>query len=138
MFYTIFFLLLIKHGVCDYLIQGRLSKYNSPKTSITSIRLWLHAFDHAIGTVSIFVLVCLYILIFDNSNISSTVFLSIVCLGFLDFLTHALIDYTKNRIIKDTNLISSDQWYWYVTGVDQMLHYTTYMVIVIVFDIYFF
>jgi len=136
MFYTILFLLLIKHGVCDYIIQGRLSiKYETPKTSFSSKRLWMHARDHGLGTALIFLLTSLYCITFGYTQL---IVLLSISLGLIDWAIHGLIDYTKNRIIKDTKLKSDETLFWYVTGVDQMLHYSTYMVFVLVFDIYFF
>jgi len=51
-------------------------------------------------------------------------------LAILDGIIHYHIDYIKNNVWKSKKLTSNDSLYWMIHGVDQFLHFLTYVLIV--------
>ena len=56
---TVFFLLMVKHFVCDFALQGRF-KEKHDKHLVSSTKGHLHALDHAVGTALVFLFVASY------------------------------------------------------------------------------
>ena len=52
---TLFFLLMVKHFVCDFALQGRFKQKD--KHLLTSTKGHMHALDHALGTALVFLFV---------------------------------------------------------------------------------
>ena len=51
-------------------------------------------------------------------------------LGLIDFIIHYHIDFIKSNLWKSKNLKATDQMFWVIHGVDQMLHGLTYIFII--------
>jgi len=54
-----------------------------------------------------------------------------ILLGLLDSAIHYHVDYVKSNFWKSKKLGPSDQVYWIAHGVDQFLHFMTYVLLVI-------
>ena len=128
---TVFFLLMVKHFVCDFALQGRF-KEKHDKHLVSSTKGHLHALDHAVGTALVFLFVASYA--FAQGQ---TIFVTILLFPILDYVLHFFIDWCKNNFVHHNNLFQHDRSFWILTSVDQCLHAFTYFVFVILFDIYF-
>lgn len=53
-----------------------------------------------------------------------------IVLGLIDFIIHYHIDFIKSNLWKSKNLKATDQMFWIIHGVDQMLHGLTYIFII--------
>jgi hypothetical protein len=134
----IFFLLLVKHSICDLALQGRFALKYPPKSKL---QFWhpngtLHALDHAIGTAVVFLLVSVYLKIF--TDVTNEIFYGFVLFAFLDFWLHLLIDWRKSHVLKKANVGIMDQKFWIISAIDQILHFTCYYFYVWCFDKLFF
>lgn len=112
---TIFLCLLWKHAFIDIGVQRtikNLDKYNywSPKG-------FYHYGGHGVFTMLVFFM-------FTGP-------LTAIIAGLLDFLAHWHIDYTKSQIMMRWHINSTHQSYWWLLTIDQMLHYLTYYVIIL-------
>tara|TARA_R100000030_G_scaffold49484_1_gene37338 strand:- start:13 stop:411 length:399 start_codon:yes stop_codon:yes gene_type:complete len=132
MLVTILFLLMVKHFVCDFALQGRFPGPND-KYLLTSRRARLHSLDHAIGTSLVFLFVASFL--FAQGV---TVFASILLFPVLDFVFHFTIDWLKNNFVKANNMEMESRQFWILTSIDQILHTVTYLVLVLLFDKLFF
>ena len=132
MLITLLFLMVVKHFICDFALQGRLTGPHD-KHLLTSRRLRLHALDHAVGTAIVFLFVARFY--FAQGNL---VFASIVLFPVLDFVGHFLIDWLKNNFVKHNGWSHSSREFWILTSIDQILHTTTYLAFVLLFDKLFF
>ena len=132
MLYTLLFLLMIKHFVCDFALQGRFPQTHD-KHKLTSIKGHLHALDHGLGTALVFLFVSSWA--FAQGQ---PIFITIILFGVLDYIAHFKIDWLKNNFVRANDWKQSSRQFWILTSIDQCLHTLTYLVFVIVFDIYFF
>ena len=128
---TVFFLLMVKHFVCDFALQGRFKQKG--KHLLTSTKGHMHALDHALGTALVF----LFVASFAFAQ-GKTIFVTVLLFPIFDYVFHFLIDWLKSNFVEANNLFQHDRSYWVLTSVDQSLHALTYFVMVILFDIYFF
>jgi hypothetical protein len=110
----ILFLLLIKHAIADLGLQGYIQ--GPSKQYYLSRKLVIHSLHHGIGTF----LVLLY---FVNVELAFV-------LGILDMILHWQIDFCKTRFVIAFNLNNTQRNFWWVQAVDQILHYSTYVIIV--------
>lgn len=105
------FALFLKHFIADFVLQ---TKYQwSNKGTFLHPGGLLHSGIHALLTIVV-------LMIFDVCYIE---------LVLLDFFSHYIIDYSKvniNRILKYT---PDSYGFWVMTGLDQFLHYLTYLYI---------
>lgn len=129
----VFFLLMVKHFVCDFALQGRFAKKTHDKHLLTSHLGHLHALDHGIGTSLVFLFVASWAFAQGHA-----IFVTIILFGILDYVMHFLIDWLKNNFVVSNGWKQSDREFWILTSVDQSLHTLSYFLIVILFDIYFF
>jgi len=133
MILAVFFLLIVKHFVCDFALQGRFDKYViHDKHSLTSRKGHLHATDHAVGTALVFLFVSSWALAQGQ-----TIFTTIIVFAVMDYVLHFTIDWLKNNFVLENNMDKSGRPFWILTSVDQCLHTTCYLLYVILFDIYF-
>jgi len=116
---TIFFyLLLVKHAIADLWMQGRLNKPKfGDKNNFKHPKLWIHCGDHAVLTFAVALLF--------------TGVVNALLFALLDFVLHFAIDYTKNQYVLRTNLSTKNHTFWKVQAIDQILHYTIYLAIVL-------
>lgn len=132
---TLFFLLMIKHFICDFALQGRfIGRYPfGAKRKLTNPGALLHSLDHALGTAFIFLIVS--IIAYTQGH---TIFFSILVFGVLDFVLHLFIDWRKNIIVHNLGIKQSDRMFWIITSIDQIFHSACYWLYVVLFDKYFF
>jgi len=113
---TVFILLAlfgIKHFVADYVMQfDYMLREKGIYGAVGGIH---HALVHASWTFLILVFFC------DNADV-------IIALAFADFVLHYHIDWSKQQLTR--NLTSSDRMFWVWMGLDQALHYLTYIGII--------
>ncbi len=120
-FALIFYLLMIKHAVCDFAIQGRL-KGSGNENKLLSRKKNLHALDHAIGTSLVFLIV--FAITHDMSMIIP--WIGILFFAVTDYVLHLVIDWRKNIITKKYKLTIEDRSFWKLTSIDQCFHYSCY------------
>jgi len=113
-----FYLLLVKHAVADLWLQSRLNnpKYGDKK-NLTDRKLWIHSLDHTAGTAVITLLF-------------AGLWWAIIA-ALLDFVLHSVIDWTKRVYTLDRKITTKQNLFWKIQAVDQILHYTTYLIIVL-------
>jgi len=113
-----FYLLLVKHAVADLWLQSRLNnpKYGDKK-NLTDRKLWIHSLDHAALTAVITLLF-------------AGLWWAIIA-ALLDFVLHSVIDWTKRVYTLDRKITTKQNLFWKIQAVDQILHYTTYLIIVL-------
>ncbi len=108
-------LLMLKHTVADFYIQKSFmfaDKYiYGGKGGVT------HATIHGLGTA---------IVLFSFFTPAIVLLVSL-----FDSLAHYHIDYAKSKIQKLKNYPTSDSRYWILFGTDQFLHFTTYVIILV-------
>jgi len=129
---VVFFLLIIKHFICDYALQGRF-KQTHDKHLLTSRKGHLHALDHALGTALVFLFASSWA--FAQGQ---TIFITIILFGVLDHILHFFIDWLKNNFVRANNWNKESRQFWILSAIDQCLHATTYLVYVLLFDKFFF
>jgi hypothetical protein len=111
-----FFMLLLKHSIADIGIQRHLGWMG--KQNYKSKKAQLHYVSHGIGTF----------LILIPSGLVPAVLASLV-----DWIAHWHIDYAKSKANNHFELSQSNIAYWWLLTLDQLLHYLTYLVIVVLF-----
>lgn len=114
---TLLLCLLWKHAIVDIgvqRLQGNLHKYN-----YTSKLAQQHYGAHGIGTF--------IIMLFFAGPVTA------ILAGAFDWIAHWHIDYAKSQTNMRLNLNSTNQAYWWLLSLDQILHYTTYYLITILF-----
>jgi hypothetical protein len=103
----------IKHFIADFLMQY---DYMLREKGIYGATGGVHhALVHASFTFLILVFFC------NNANV-------ILSLAFLDFVSHYHIDYFKQQL--NRGLTPKDRNFWIWLGLDQALHYLTYIAII--------
>lgn len=117
----LFVLLSIKHAVADLILQSM--KYNpgSMKKSEYPLGGHGHYLDHSALTFCVF-------LFFVPWPIA-------LLAAFVDHIFHWHIDYAKQRYIQWKNIPIRSMAYWNAAGIDQILHFITYYILVITFYI---
>lgn len=128
----LFFLLMVKHVICDFALQGRFA-HTHDKHKLSSVKGHLHALDHALGTALVFLFVSSWALAQGQ-----TFFITILIFGIADYMVHFKIDWLKNNFVVANDMDKSSRQFWILTSVDQILHVSTYYVFVLCFDKFFF
>lgn len=114
---TLLVFLMLKHTVVDYMLQYPWMWED--KAYYGRFGGLIHAGFHGLLTSSILLLL-----------LDIPVFYSFA-LGLLDTVAHYHIDYVKSNWIKNNSPTPNTQMYWTVHGVDQFLHFLTYIAIII-------
>ena len=107
----------IKHFICDFWLQ--FPYMLSEKGTYGAIGGIHHALFHSIGTLVVLLLV------FDITPATTLV---AVKLSLLDGVVHYHIDWAKQKLNK--GLTPADKKFWFWMGLDQLLHYLTYLFII--------
>lgn len=110
----LFFALMIKHAFCDLYFQNRKSPIDKSKYIG---ECHVHYFDHFLATF----LVCFMF----KLPLDYCFFLSSV-----DYFLHWHIDFIKTNIVKLFKVNTNSIIYWLIQTFDQILHYSTYFLIV--------
>lgn len=109
----LFILLQIKHFICDFLLQKPYQFLN--KGVYGHFGGILHAFIHGLGTIVILSFFTKYAAI----------------LAIADMILHYHIDYAKVKINNHFGLkADNSEKFWWLLGLDQMLHNLTYIGII--------
>jgi hypothetical protein len=108
-------MLILKHFIVDFILQTPY-QYENKGTYMHPGGV-LHAALH--GTFSF---VLLLPIILTSTSITTLLIVSII-----DAILHYHIDYGKMTLNKALNLTPKDQLFWTIMGFDQLLHYLTYV-----------
>ena len=54
-----------------------------------------------------------------------------IAIGLFDYIAHWHIDHLKSRTQKKFNIKSPEKAYWFLSSIDQGLHYLTYYLIIL-------
>lgn len=109
-------LFIVKHFIVDFLLQNKWQYANKHKLGHPGgiFHAWLH------GMVTV--------LILDVYKVPVDY---IFYIGAIEWIIHYIIDYFKMNIGLWYNLKpNNSEWFWYLLGLDQFLHYLTYVFIV--------
>ena len=109
-------LLMLKHTIADYVMQT--SWMITDKSQYGKQGGIAHAGFHGILTA-------LILLLF------SVPFLYALILSMLESSIHYHIDYIKSKWMRKNNPSPNSQLYWTAHGIDQYLHYLTYVLLII-------
>ena len=106
--------LVVKHFVCDFPLQRWPYMYTN-KGTYGHFGGLLHALVHWAGTLVVLIMLT------PLTAMSSV-------LAAADFLIHYHVDWAKMRLCAHYNLKpNNSEWYWHLLGLDQLLHYLTYI-----------
>ena len=105
-------LFILKHFICDYLLQRKYQYIN--KHIYGHWGGVLHAVLHALFTG--------FIIYFISPDAT------IPCAWF-DFMAHYHIDWVKSLLNKKYELRPTNDYYWILLGADQTLHFLTYWIL---------
>lgn len=109
-------LLLLKHAVVDLALQGYIS---GTKLEYFGRKLFIHSTQHGFGTLLV---VTPFVQSFELAFV----------LGALDWILHWHIDYCKTQYLTRRAISMHSRHFWWIQAVDQILHYLTYFLIVII------
>ncbi len=115
-FTWLLFGLVIKHAWVDLYLQAT----RPPANKIIYLNGFRHYFDHGTYTALVFLL-CFG---FDEWKVA-------IALGVFDLFIHSMIDFPKANLMNKLGWHRNEQRFWKVQALDQALHFTTYMIIVI-------
>lgn len=104
---------LLKHFVADFLLQ---TQYQFEHKGIYGH--WggiLHALIHAVGTA--------IVLGFFNWKFA-------LVAALVDGVVHYHVDWLKTNTITHYQLTVNNHWFWYIFGLDQLIHQLTYVIII--------
>lgn len=111
---------IVKHFVCDFPLQAFPWMYRN-KGTYGHPGGFVHAGIHLLGTLLVFTLAV------PNGYPS----MMLLALCWADFIAHYHIDWAKIRLGVHFNLRpDNSEWFWILLGLDQLLHYLTYIGIV--------
>lgn len=111
-----FFFLLVKHAIIDVGVQKHLGWMG--KEHYWRKQPHLHYAGHGIGTMLVLL---------------PTGIVPAIIAGVLDWWCHWQIDFSKAKLNNVLKIDQSSNTYWWLLTIDQLLHYTTYLVIVVLF-----
>lgn len=107
----------IKHFICDFLLQ--FNYMLAEKGTYGAVGGIHHAVFHMLGTL------CVLLMVFDFATASVFVALK---LALFDGVVHYHIDWAKQKLNRGAT--PADRKFWLLIGLDQLLHYLTYLFII--------
>ena len=113
---SLFFLLLIKHCIVDLYLQSLLT-YKTKKSKYNSLSAQVHYAQHGVGS---FIVLLFFI------PLPLAILFSI-----LDHVAHWHIDFIKSSTQKKFGIEQHSKGYWFLSSIDQGLHYLTYYIIIL-------
>lgn len=113
----LFALFTVKHIVADYVLQ--FSWMIRDKGFYGEIGGIVHSGMHAFLT--------LFVLLLANTGLH---IILLTLLSILDGVIHYHVDWVKSNIWREKKYTSQDQMYWITHGIDQGLHFLTYVLII--------
>jgi hypothetical protein len=112
--------LFTKHFICDFLVQGPYQYLNKGKYG--HLGGVLHSGIQVMGTAVAFLLVF---------HVTIPLLTVLAYVGAFEFVVHYHIDWAKMNINNHFKLQPhTSEQFWYLLGLDQYLHYVTYVAIV--------
>ena len=122
---TLLVLFQLKHFLADFPLQ---TKYMLGKFNETGwiLPLFSHAVVHAVFTF----IILGFVVLFFGLSLPTYI---IVLLSLYDLLIHFSVDYMKVTFNKVTKCTAKDNKFWYMIGLDQMLHHFTHYAIIMIF-----
>ena len=114
-----FYLLIVKHAVADLWLQSRFNRKKNygDKENLLKPKLYLHSLDHAVLTAVV-------------TLIFAGLYWAII-IAILDFVLHSVIDYVKRIYTLRANLSTNSDKFWKVQALDQIAHFSCYMLYVV-------
>lgn len=113
--------LFLKHFICDFPLQGPYQYLN--KDNYGHIGGILHAGIQGLGTVIVLTLFGLWIEI---------ALINIILIGIIETVIHYHVDWVKMNLNKKLNLKpDNSEQFWWLLGLDQLVHYLTYIGIIL-------
>tara|TARA_B100000282_G_scaffold240367_1_gene183100 strand:- start:43 stop:429 length:387 start_codon:yes stop_codon:yes gene_type:complete len=113
----LFALFTVKHIVADYFLQ--FSWMIRDKGFYGELGGIAHSGMHAFLT--------LFVLLLANTGLH---IMLLTLLSILDGVIHYHVDWVKSNIWREKKYTSQDQMYWITHGIDQGLHFLTYVLII--------
>jgi Protein of unknown function (DUF3307) len=113
--YILLALLFVKHWYIDFVNQS-MEEVNG-KGIYGNAHGVMHSLKHGVATFLIF---WLYVMDFEYA----------IIIGFVDFVLHYHIDWTKININKRWNYTAENPKFWAWLGADQLAHSLTYLLLV--------
>lgn len=110
------FLLMLKHSIADLFLQAVRPMPN--KSNYFDKGLFYHSLDHGLLTF-------LVVIFFTDWKWA-------VAVAVIDFVFHMHIDWSKTSIAKKMKWKKDSTIFWKFQTLDQMLHYATYFLIVVI------
>ena len=110
--------LLVKHAIADLFIQSFRKPTN--KSNWFDRGLQLHSLDHSILTLIVLLL------------IAPVPYHVCLVLAVCDHLLHSLIDWIKTNVVRHFSIGRDGPLFWRIQSLDQIAHYLTYALIVVV------
>ena len=111
---------IIKHFVIDYCLQTSYMIQHKGTYGAWG-GIW-HSLQHGIGSGVIYLTVGI---------------LPAILALIIDYIVHYHIDYVKSNLWKLYNFEKTDRGFWVIHGIDQLLHYLTYVVIYVLISHYY-
>jgi len=111
--------LLVKHAVADLALQNQLKGINKLAYFGNGHK---HYAQHGITAF----LTCV---LFVNPLVA-------LGLALIDYVAHWHIDYAKHHVCRILKIERNSMKWWWLTSLDQILHYSTYFLIVFIADKY--
>lgn len=111
---TLLGLLQVKHFLADYVLQNSYILEN--RRRILHPAGYIHAFIHVALTAGL--------LMFFTGDVK---LISMIAAG--EFVFHVLVDLAKDNWLHSRKLNSSNAEFWWVQGLDQLLHQISYILI---------
>jgi len=112
---TLFFILLLKHAIVDLGVQ---SHFSGLRKQAYISNAHIHYLHHGISTLLI-------------AAFFVDPLLAVAC-AIIDYLAHWHIDWGKHRINTAFSIKSRSRLWWWTNSVDQLLHFVTYYIIVLI------
>lgn len=106
----------VKHTIADFFLQTRYQFAN--KGTYGHPGGILHSSIHVLLTIPVFTIMPASTLLFG------------ACMLAGEFVIHYHLDWSKEQIVKRYGLGHTDNWFWYLFGLDQFGHTLTYILIV--------
>jgi hypothetical protein len=113
----LFTMFIIKHFIVDFVLQRKYQYSN--KHIYGHPGGLIHAGLHGVSTF----LIVLWL-------VEDRTLIDFVILGFIDFVLHYHIDWTKSNLNKKYNLNAQTESFWILLGLDQTFHFLTYVLII--------
>ena len=108
--------LLVKHCIADFILQTEAQRLG--KGTFGAMGGLTHCLTHVICTAPVFWI------------LPSIPMRSAAALLAGEFAVHYHLDWGKEQFVRRNRLTTSDTWFWWALGLDQMMHGLTYVALI--------